>query len=482
MTFGGGPRASAGIGAGKRGAWIGATVGVVGAVLLGACAGELAARDVVGFDGGPTSSRAAAGSGSASATSGASTSASLGSPGSSPLSSSTTSESSSSSSAKSGASSASTVSACTPGAQQCASASAVETCGPEGRWGDVWTCATGVCNGGTCTGLTTTGTSCPEADDTSSGMPVAGVTNCGAGESCCVSLEIPGGTYYRLYANSGSGPTGEGAPASMSGFRLDKYLVTVGRFRQFVNAWNGGSGYWPAQGSGKHTHLNGGNGLVNGATELPDGAADGYETGWNATEWNNTTDVDPTTASLTTGCDATYATWTATSGTQENLPINCVNWYDAYAFCIWDGGFLPSNAEWEYAAAGGSEQREYPWGQAATEVGCLGTGYAICNCDYPSGSGGCTGVTNIAPVGTATLGAARWGQLDMSGEIFEWNLDWDAVRVVNSCTDCAYLEATTGRVVTGGSFSGGQLMPPDRASLPPSNRNVGFGLRCARTP
>ena len=30
------------------------------------------------------------------------------------------------------------------------------------------------------------------------------------------------------------GPTGEADPASVSGFRLDKYLVTVGRFRQYV--------------------------------------------------------------------------------------------------------------------------------------------------------------------------------------------------------------------------------------------------------
>ena len=44
-----------------------------------------------------------------------------------------------------------------------------------------------------------------------------------------------------------------------------------------------------------------------------------------------------------------------------NAAINCVNWFEAYAFCIWDGGFLPTEAEWNYAASGGSEQRYYPW-------------------------------------------------------------------------------------------------------------------------
>ncbi|MGD0676226.1 MAG: hypothetical protein ABSC94_12455 [Polyangiaceae bacterium] len=46
----------------------------------------------------------------------------------------------------------------------------------------------------------------------------------------------------------------------MSGFRLDKYLVTVGRFRQYVNYLTDGTGAPPANGSGSHTHLNGGTG------------------------------------------------------------------------------------------------------------------------------------------------------------------------------------------------------------------------------
>jgi formylglycine-generating enzyme len=188
-----------------------------------------------------------------------------------------------------------------------------------------------------------------------------GMTDCGASaECCCTSLEVTGGTYDRTYTNAGSGPTGEADPATVSGFRLDKYLVTVGRFRQFVAAWNGGNGYFAPAGSGKHTHVNGGQGLANS------GVAGGYEQGWDATDWNNTPNIDPTTEALTTACNSpTYGTWTSAAGTQENLPINCVNWWEAEAFCIWDGGFLPSEAELEYAAAGGSQQREYPWGSTA---------------------------------------------------------------------------------------------------------------------
>ena len=196
-----------------------------------------------------------------------------------------------------------------------------------------------------------------------------GLTNCGASsESCCTSLDVPGGTYYRTYTSSGSGATGLADPATVSGYRLDKYLVTVGRFRRFVDAWNGGAGYAPPAGSGKHAHLNGGQGLANAGSGMT------YEPGWVPSDNSN---VAPTNANLTCG----VSTWTDAAGSQENLPINCVNWPEAYAFCIWDGGFLPSEAEWEYAAAGGSQQREYPWGTTAPGSG---NQYAIYDCHYPS--------------------------------------------------------------------------------------------------
>jgi formylglycine-generating enzyme required for sulfatase activity len=177
------------------------------------------------------------------------------------------------------------------------------------------------------------------------------MTNCGAGgsgtESCCTSLEVTNALkseaspYYRTYTYGQTFSYAD--PATVSGFRLDKYLVTVGRFRQFVAAWSGG--YYPSAGSGKHTHLNEGAGLANSAS------AGTYETGWDAVDWNNTTDIDPTTENLQS--ESPYSTWAATATMNENLPINTANWFESYAFCIWDGGFLPSEAEWEYAAPGG---------------------------------------------------------------------------------------------------------------------------------
>jgi formylglycine-generating enzyme required for sulfatase activity len=307
-----------------------------------------------------------------------------------------------------------------------------------------------------------------------SGAP--GTANCGeCSESCCTSLEVSPGTYFRTYTNSGSGPTGETDPANVSAFRLDKYLVTVGRFRAFVGAWTGG--WLPAPGSGVHSYLNGGLGL----TSVSDDAGSGHETGWVTADNGN---IGPTSTNL--GSCAPYSSWTTMASTQENLPINCVNWWEAYAFCIWDGGFLPSDTEGEYAAAGGTQQREYPWGSTApgesNQYAIYGSDSSTCH--YPAGAlAACTGVANIAPVGTATLGAGLWGQLDLAGESFEWDLDWYAP-FVDPCTDCAYLAATSGRVLRGGDFLYGTpyMLPPYRYGSPPNGRFVDVGFRCARVP
>jgi formylglycine-generating enzyme required for sulfatase activity len=414
----------------------------------------------------------------------------------------------------------------------------------------------------------------------------AGLSNCGAGQvSCCTSPEVTGGTFFRTYdpvvgdadivtAPEG-GPAGLGDPATVSTFKLDDYLVTVGRFRQFVNAWNGGFGYLPAAGSGKHTHLNGGMGLVAIAPPVgtdagqrdaahgdaahpdasgdaaradgaprdaagrdaaradaaldatrrdgaqPDGHSDarpdaprldgpetdalhldapradgrlpeagrdgvaaadaglGFEPGWVTTD---NTHIGPDAPNL--ACDM-HATWTASPGANENLPINCVNWYEAYAFCIWDGGFLPSEAEWAYAAAGGAEQREFPWG--ATWPGTSNT-YAIYgdgagNCFYPSGTlTACPATSGIAPVGFAALGVSLWGQLDMVGDMQQWVLDAYG-SYVDPSVDGAFFGSAQ-RSIRGDFFDGATFALPasHRTDAAPENRYGWVGFRCARAP
>jgi formylglycine-generating enzyme required for sulfatase activity len=142
---------------------------------------------------------------------------------------------------------------------------------------------------------------------------------------------------------------------------------------------------------------------------------------------------------------------------------------------------LPSEAEWKYAAAGGSQELEYPWGSTAPGTA---NQYAIYSCYY-GGVYGCTDVTAIAPVGTATLGVGYWGQLDLDGDMAGWAMDWYA-SYVNPCTDCAYLTSGTMalRETSSDDFSGfaTYLTPSSRVQSTPTQRFAGTGIRCARVP
>jgi formylglycine-generating enzyme required for sulfatase activity len=292
---------------------------------------------------------------------------------------------------------------------------------------------------------------------------------------CARSLAVAGGTFYR--------GTDTANPATIAGFRLDKYEVTVGRFRKFVDAWIGG--WRPSVGSGKHAHLNGGAGLANTAG----GNEPGWDASWTAYVGAASSDaVTPAGPGASTkaawdamlSCSSGYQTWTSAAGANEKRPQNCLSWYDFHAFCIWDGGFLTSEAEWEYVAAGGGEERAYPWG--ATAPGSNAS-LAVYGC-LLNGSGTCSGSANIALVGSATSGASKWGHLDLAGNIWEWVLDGYAASYSSPCANCTNLPFGTNRVVRGGSFFGNAsfLASARRDIQFPASRDNRFGGRCARAP
>jgi sulfatase modifying factor 1 len=257
--------------------------------------------------------------------------------------------------------------------------------------------------------------------------------------SCCASALVPEGTFWR--SNDAA------AVATVSSFRLDVYEVTVGRFRKFLAGYPGNK---PTAGSGKN----------------PNNPAD---PGWDASS-----PLPSSQAALRSAvaCEpGRNDTWTDTPGANESRPMNCLTRYVAGAFCIWDGGRLPTEAEWNYAAAGGDEQRRRPWSNPPSSE-TMDSSYAV-----------------YATSATANVGAhspkgdGLWGHADLAGNIWEWVQDSHAA-YVTPCTNCANLTDGLDGLIRGGSYAedGSYLFSWNRLSDPPSKLSADIGVRCARKP
>jgi len=96
---------------------------------------------------------------------------------------------------------------------------------------------------------------------------------------------------------------------------------------------------------------------------------------------------------------------------QESHPVVMVSWHDALAYCGWLSQVtgkriaLPTEAQWEKAARGAKDRREYPWGDTFEAARCNSVEL---------------GLHSTAPVGVFSEGASPCGVLDMAGNVWEW--------------------------------------------------------------
>ncbi|MCZ6675910.1 MAG: formylglycine-generating enzyme family protein [Candidatus Poribacteria bacterium] len=165
------------------------------------------------------------------------------------------------------------------------------------------------------------------------------------------------------------------------------------------------------------------------------------------------------------------AFWGEPKFAHPDQPVVAPSWHDAVAYCDWLTAMtgkpyrLPTEAEREKAARGGSEESEYPWGDALPG-------------DHRGGRN-----SSLSPVGTE--GPNGYGLYNMSEGVHEWCADW---------YDASYYEISpdrnpTGpkhgirRVVRGGSWRHRIRFArcAARSSLAPEKQYSDFGFRCAMT-
>ena len=171
---------------------------------------------------------------------------------------------------------------------------------------------------------------------------------------------IKGGEYVRNghYYTSQSAELGERRGqryrVRVSSFHIDQYKVTNEDYCRFLN--DGNSGYW------------------------------------NSAPWSN----------VRRGAGGTFVV----DERKAKWPVIAVNWYQAAGYAEWAGKQLPTEAQWEFAA-GGSEGRQYPWGN-----------------DPPDKTRASVYDEPYAPVDALPQGATPEGVFDLAGNAAEWCADF----------------------------------------------------------
>ncbi len=247
------------------------------------------------------------------------------------------------------------------------------------------------------------------------------------------------------------------APVRISPFLMDTHEVTLARFRRF---WEAGHPAAPSM-------VTYPGGMLSVVGDV----------------------VAPTSTIAGVICN-----WSERAADREAHPVNCVSWPTAIAFCVWDGGRLPTEAEFEYAArfapvTGASTPRRFPWGDAEP---LFGSGV------YPRPQP-CT-VAQINECAGEDAGHTRRvgsfsayaGVFDLAGNVAEWLSDAPVPYEFSSCWNGTAthinplcIEDTLGRSVRGGDLHASGVEPllgASRMGRLSSTAEDGLGFRCVRSP
>ncbi|WP_413306017.1 formylglycine-generating enzyme family protein [Bacillus sp. 1P10SD] len=183
------------------------------------------------------------------------------------------------------------------------------------------------------------------------------------------------------------------------------------------------------------------------------------------------------------------ANWRHPEGPDSTLkdrwdhPVVHVSWNDALAYCNWVGKRLPTEAEWEFAARGGLEQKKYAWGD---ELLPNGQHYAnIWQGQFPNEDQGLDGYKGTAPA--RSFPPNNYGLYNVCGNVWEWCSDWfsSTYHVYDPRQNPKGTPNGTSKVIRGGSYLChesycNRYRVAARSSNTPDSSTGHMGFRCAK--
>ena len=153
----------------------------------------------------------------------------------------------------------------------------------------------------------------------------------------------------------------------------------------------------------------------------------------------------------------------------RNFPVINVDWNQAHNYCAWRGMRLPTEAEWEKAARGVTQENVlYPWNTQETR--CSFGNFIACEED-------------TTEVGSYPEGASPYGVYDMAGNVWEWVADWYGFDYYDLSPKTNPMGPGTGdyRVLRGGSWNSpsSDIEVTHRVRYYPNVYSFNLGFRCA---